>query len=182
MSELTTIDVLAIVGAVCALLMVAGSLYLLNKGAITLRQVDPQEAIKVEFQRVLNIQTRNPAIALFVVGVIFLCVSFWFAQENAVRPLTVTGELQSEDPDNAQVRFLDELGNSSPTSTGEIRQQVWPKIDRIQVEITTPGHLPPKRTATAFLDKDRNVLSFGTVKAGKKVASDPVTDANQIEK
>jgi hypothetical protein len=178
LASITTVDVLAVVGAACSLLMVGGALYLLNRGIVTLKDANPDEAIKVEFQRVLSIQSRYPAIALFVVGVVFLCISFWFYQANPIRPMIVTGKLDSDDPENATVIFTDTLGQTTPTNGGQIRQQVWPKIDQILIEIATPGHEPGKLKAWAIVDKDQNELSFGTVKAGKKLVDAPAIIVN----
>jgi len=88
---LTISDVVAIAGAVCALLMVVGSLLLLWKGAITLKEANPEEAIKVSFQRALSIQTRYPAIALFVVGIVFLFVASWLSRGNGPKQVMLTG-------------------------------------------------------------------------------------------
>lgn len=165
----TNIDVLTYIGGACSLLMVGGSLFLIYKGILTFKEVNPEEAIKVEFQKALSIQTRYPAIALFVVGIIFLGVSLYFAQKNAIRPLIVTGSLDSVDADNATVVFSEDFGTTTPSSTGEIRQKIWPNIDEVKIEIATPGHEPGKIKAIALIDKDQNVLSFGKVKAGKKV-------------
>ena|SRR5271165_2981759 len=75
-------DVLAIIGGCCALLMVLGSFFLFYKGILTFQQASPEEAIKVEFQKALSVQTRYPAIALFLLGVIFLGVSLWFEKSS----------------------------------------------------------------------------------------------------
>jgi hypothetical protein len=178
LASISTVDVLAVVGAACSLLMVGGALYLLNRGIVTLKEASPDDAIKVEFQKVLSIQSRYPAIALFVVGVAFLCISFWFYQANPIRPMIVTGKLESDDPENATVIFTDALGQTAPTNGGQIRQQIWPKIDQILVEIATPGHEPGKLKALALVDKDQYELSFGTVKAGKKSVDAPAITVN----
>lgn len=166
---MTNIEILTYIGGACSFLMVGGSLYLIYKGILTFREVDPQEAIKVEFQKALSIQTRYPAIALFVLGVLFLGVSLYFAQKNAILPLVVTGTLESDDADNATVVFSENFGTTTPSSKGEIRQLIWPNIDEVRIEIATPGHEPGKLKAIALVNKNQNVLSFGTVKAGKKV-------------
>ena len=80
LASITTVDVLAVVGAACSLLMVGGALYLLNRGIVTLKEANPDEAIKVEFQKVLSIQSRYPAIALFVLGVVFRVYLFGFTR------------------------------------------------------------------------------------------------------
>ena len=55
-------ELLAVIGAVCALLMVIGSLVLLYRGTITLKEANPDEAIKVQFKELIDVQTRYPAL------------------------------------------------------------------------------------------------------------------------
>jgi hypothetical protein len=170
LATVTTVDVLAVIGALCSLLMVSGSLYLFNRGILTLRESNAEEAIKVEFRKVLSIQSRNPAIALFIVGVLFLAVSFWFYEANPVRPIIVRGTVQGDDLKGASVNFSNQFG-SFPIGGSEIKQVITPDMRLITVELDVPRHAPGR--ATADFDKNKQEISFGVVKEGD-LSGDPL--------
>jgi hypothetical protein len=179
LAAITTVDVLAVVGALCSLLMVGGSLYLLNRGIVTLKEANPEEAIKVEFQKVLSIQSRYPAIALFVVGVVFLAVSFWFYEANPVRTILVTGKAEGNDLRDAVVNFTYLLGQTNPTGDGAVREEILPQIQQIRVELLTPRH--KAGTAWAIIEKDQQEVSFGLVKQGDPTEVPP-TNPTEVGK
>jgi hypothetical protein len=159
----TTVDVLAVIGALCALLMVVGSLYLFNRGILTLRETNPEEAIKVEFQKILSIQSRNPAIALFVVGVIFLGVSFWFYEANPVRPVIVKGTVTGDNLEGAFVGFSCQF-SVLPTSGGEVKQEIVPDMKVLTVELVAPQH--KSASIPVDFDKNKQEISFGVLNEG----------------
>jgi len=169
-ATVTTLDVLAVIGALCSLLMVAGSLYLFNRGILTLRETNPEEAIKVEFRKILSIQSRNPAIAIFVVGVIFLAVSFWFYEANPVRPIVVSGTVQGEDLREAKVSFSNQFGEFQ-VSGNQIKQVITPDTRVITVQLVAPRR-EPTSTTTEF-DKNKQEVSFGVLQEGN-LTNDPL--------
>jgi hypothetical protein len=127
-------DLLAVIGAGCALLMVVGSLVLLYRGAITLENANPEDAIKVEFQKVLNIQTRYPALGLFVVGIVFLVMTFWF-QKSMGAKVTLRGTLDTADPGDAIAVFESHLGESHIDNGNIFEMSVPCDLQEVQVTI-----------------------------------------------
>ena len=69
---MSTFDIVIILGGICGLCMVIGGLILLYKGAITLSQATPEEALSVEYKNMLKISTHYPALALFIIGLFFI--------------------------------------------------------------------------------------------------------------
>lgn len=170
LATVTTVDVLAVSGALCSLLMVAGSLYLFNRGILTLKESNPDDAIKVEFQKVLSIQSRNPAIALFIVGVIFLAVSFWFYEANPVQPIMVSGTIQGDDLKDARVSFSNQFGEF-PIGGTQIKQLITPETRIITVQLLVPRRQPA--TTNAICDKNQQEVSFGVLQEGN-LTQDPL--------
>lgn len=177
---ISSTDVLLYTGAFCSVLMVFGSLFLLYKGVLTFKQVDPTEALRLDFQRAISIQTRYPAIALFVIGAFFLGLSLYFALAQSktalpVKPLILSGKIESDDsePISATAHFIDDLGETPSRITGEIRKEALPDIREVIVDIVAPGYERQTQRTEAYYDKDRGELTFGTVKIGKRVSGAP---------
>jgi hypothetical protein len=174
----TTIDVLAALGGFCALLMVAWALFLIQTGILTLQQAarndkDTSDALNVEVQKALKVRVQSSVIALFVVALGFLGLSFYFVQTNSVRPMLVIGEIQSDDNTPASIRFSTQW-SVIETTGGEVRNEIWPKVDQIELEIATPGHEPGRVIRFARPDKDHGGdLYFTPVKVGKKILDKP---------
>lgn len=177
-SAVTTIDVLGLLGGCCALLMVAWALFLLQTGIITLQQAalkdkDAQDTLNVEVQKALKVRVQSSVIALFVVALGFLGLSLYYVQTNSIRPVMVIGEIQSEDNAPASIRFSTQWSDIETTG-GEVRSEIWPKVDRVKVDIATPGHDPGEIITMAQPDKDHGEhLYFKPVKLGKKVLDKP---------
>src|SRR5205809_6057410 len=72
----STFDAVIVITVVCGLLMVVGGMVLLYKGTITLKDSNPDEAIRIEFKHMINVTTRYPALALFVIGLVFTVVAY----------------------------------------------------------------------------------------------------------
>jgi hypothetical protein len=178
---MTILDVLATIGGICSLLMVCGSMFLLYKGILTFQDANPSEAIKAEFQKLFNIQTRYPAIALFVVGVIFLAVSLYYASTEHVLPVEVSGDIKGGDPDSTTLYLTDELGEAAPDSHGHIQKQVWPKIELIRIRIATPGYAPGEKHASAIPDKGHPYrFVFEPIEIGPKLKEQLNPDPSQL--
>ena len=60
---MNTFDIVVILGAFCGCCMVVGGLILLYKGIITLSHASPEEALKIEYRKMVRITTHYPALA-----------------------------------------------------------------------------------------------------------------------
>jgi len=157
--------------------MVIGSLFLLYRGTITLQQANPEDAIKVEFQKVLNIQTRYPALGLFVVGIIFLAAAYWFQMNSGVNNTVLKGTLQTEDPGDAMAEFISHLGESRIDSGRVFEKKVPSNLEEVEVTVRETGYEP---YATAVRpDEARDGIVPFNAKLKKKLQK-PETDPSQI--
>src|SRR5438552_10524559 len=136
----STFDTVIVVTVICGLLMVVVGMVLLYKGAITLKDSSPDEAIKVEFKRMVNITTRYPALGLFIIGLVFTVVDLYFAQSQAIPPFTIDGKLQTEHPADATVLISYQVYKGNPDSDGTINQVVHPVLDNVLYQIVVPGN------------------------------------------
>jgi hypothetical protein len=146
------------IGAICALLMVVGALVLLYKGAITLQQSSPDEAVKVEFKHLINIQTRYPAIGLFVIGICFLGASLFFGdkaqkeaddlQKQLSHPtIAIEIPVKSSAPGDALAAFSSDFGGNISIGNDDIFKQEVPKaLDKVDIVIRETGYKEWRRT------------------------------------
>jgi hypothetical protein len=129
-------DILALMGALCALTMVIFSFVLLYRGTITLQQASPQDAIKVEFQKVINVQTRYPALGLFVVGISFLIVSYWFehiSRESTAKSAEIQIPVDSDDPVDTRAHFFSDFGDVLIDNERKIVKTLPGDLDEVEV-------------------------------------------------
>src|SRR5438128_11847637 len=112
----STFDAVIVITVVCGLLMVVGGMVLLYKGTITLKDSNPDEAIKIEFKRMINVTTRYPALALFIIGLAFTVVALYFVQHEAIPAFTIDGILQAAQPANATVYISFPVYSGNPDS------------------------------------------------------------------
>ena len=144
--------------------MVVGGMVLLYKGTITLKDSNPDEAIRVEFKHMINVTTRYPALALFVIGLVFTVVALYFAQSEGLPPFTIDGTLQAEDPADATVIISFPVYNGTPDSNGTIKRTVHPVFDNITYEVSVPGYSSPIRGSMLIKDVRDGVLSMKDLK------------------
>jgi hypothetical protein len=174
-AAITTIDVLGTLGGVCALLMVAWALFLLQTRIISLQTAlkdkDTEAGLNLEVQKALKLRVQSSVIALFVVALAFLGLSFYYVQSNGTRPVMVAGEIQSDENAFASI-YLSSEWSKIDTTGGEVRSEFLPNVDSVHVQIVAPGREPI--ITTAQRDKDhREFLYFGPVKLGKKALNKP---------
>jgi len=160
----STFDAVIVITVVCGLLMVVGGMVLLYKGTITLKDSNPDEAIRVEFKHMINVTTRYPALALFVIGLVFTVVALYFAQSEGLPPFTIDGTLQAEDPADATVIISFPVYNGTPDSNGTIKRTVHPVFDNITYEVSVPGYNSPIRGSMLIKDVRDGVLSMKDLK------------------
>lgn len=137
-------DVVILAAGLCGLTMAAGGILLLYKGAINLTQTSPDEAVKIEFKKMLNISTRYPALGLFVIGLSFIVTALTFSKEPEVRPLEIHGRISGSEPSAVTVRISAGNWMLQPSSEGNIAQTIVPKMDLLLLEVNAPGY-PPRR-------------------------------------
>src|SRR4029077_5494901 len=90
----------------CGVIMVIGSLYLLQTGRVTLSAAAEQKALDVELMKKIKISTTYPALGLFIIGFCFTALGVYFSREDIVcpgpgpgpdLPLAVGGEIKGID-------------------------------------------------------------------------------------
>jgi hypothetical protein len=176
-------DPLAITGAVCALVMVLASFYLLYKGIITINQAPRGVALDVGFQKMVKVQTRYPAIALFIVGVGFLAVSFWYnlslRAEIKASKVKIDIPIESDDPGGATAHFTTDFGTFHVNQGVLVHEEIPSDVDWVDVTIAKTGYKDWEQAIQPTTATDGK-LSL-TAKLEKKVEQKPIKKESQIE-
>ena len=145
---MTPFDYLIIIGGICGLFMVVGSMLLLYKGIITLSNTSQNEALSVDFNKMIKITTHYPALGLFVVGLFFLVISLQFSKPKEVIPLAIKGHVTVADPSSVTIFVYAGQGGLRPLTDGAINDiiNVHPDLRVLRVDVTAPGYDPPIKT------------------------------------
>jgi hypothetical protein len=156
---------LSLIAAGLAVYMVKRSFDLLQKGVITLRESNPEDAIKVEFKKLITVQTRYPALGFIVLAMICLGIALWAKpQLRGIVPMKLTASLNptAQGVDTAFFEDPDPLGSSEIDSTGRISTEILPRIVKVRIRIPTPGYDPGQITKDLSPDQAKNhILDFG---------------------
>jgi hypothetical protein len=148
MTKDMTFQIIALVGAVCGLLMVGGGIMLLRVGAISLSDTAKKGAFALQIRKDIKITTSYPALGIFVIGIIFLALSLYMTKPEVEIPLRILGHLNVSDPGSFRVRVEpDQMGISDGLdSTGKFDKIMHPHITTVKVTLTASGYEPESET------------------------------------
>ncbi|MGH8094630.1 MAG: hypothetical protein ACREIF_14360 [Chthoniobacterales bacterium] len=172
MLGMTTLDWTIVSSAVCGLVMVVGGICLLYKGAITLQQAGPDEAVSLEFQKLLKIQTRYPALGLFIIGLAFVLVGLFYSPK--INPVTLQGKVDGADPSGVTIHVTSpEWSTLVPDSDGNFNMIVYPDVRRVEVLVQAAGCKPESRRFTLDASKTKDGVLALPKMAFEAVAAKP---------
>jgi hypothetical protein len=160
-------DIIFIASPFCGIVMVIGSMILLHKGIITLSKASADEAISIEFKKIIKVNSHYPAIALFILGAVFVFTPMIIMSNNS-RPLAVDGQvylIPKSEIHDVRIKVLGGPWDIEPDSDGSINGEVTPSFKKLKVEIDAPGRPTYKKTLTV---KDGSII-LGEVDLGESV-------------
>jgi hypothetical protein len=171
---MTTFDWTIVSGAFCGLFMVVGGIYLLYKGVIKLDQVSCEEAVALEFQKMLKLQTRYPALGLFIIGLTFILMSIFFSKPSGLKPITLQGQIDGADPSGVTMHVKSaDWKTIEPDSDGKIDTVVYPDVQRVEIQVQAAGCKPESAHFTLAFEKSKGgVLSLPKM-SFQKIAEKP---------
>ena len=183
---MTPFDYIVISGGICGLFMVIGGMVLLYKGNVTLSQTAKDEAVSLEFKKMVKITTHYPALGLFVIGLAFIIVSAAISKpkEREVIPLAIKGHVNAADPSSVTIFVSSIQGGLRPLTGGEIDDtiRVYPDLKTLRVEITAPGYDPPTKTTTIqSSDIKKGSASLGEITFENRKAEKPQINQENIK-
>ena len=144
--------------AVCAILIVAGSIWLLKTGVIKLTEAAKDGELSVEIADKIKLKTTYPALGLFVIGLLFIGLTFWFTRTPP--PLNLVGKINIDDPSlvTVSVQFADAF---APDSNGQLDRILPLDIRRLKVVVNAAGYTPQPWIGTLKIeDAKQQRLSF----------------------
>jgi len=159
----------------CGGLLVAGSLGLLYKGVITLSQKSQEEAISIEYKKLLRVSSHYPALALFLIGWFFVGIPMVIPSAGGPTRVVVNGTIVIDPPDainSVSVRVVGGPWGIDPDSDGSLNKELYPSMDKLKVEITSPGRIPFHKTVSVQKD--------GSMDVGEIQIPDPIINIRTV--
>jgi hypothetical protein len=138
--------------------MVVGGIVLLAIGAIKLEatapalsgatgEQAPPEALILEFKKTVKVTAHYPALALFLIGVLFIFASAWLSKAPAVQEWAVEGKIDSPDPSAVTIEVAaDKWVVPNPDSDGTINAVIYPNLSRLTAVVVAPGCKPERQS------------------------------------
>jgi hypothetical protein len=164
--SIPTFEIVVLLAALCGLVMVAGGIFLLYRGAITLAATPQTNAISIEFRRLFRINTQVPGIAFFLIGLLFVSIALQMSKPPEVSPIDLLGEVPGVSVPVTVV--ISAKWTLESHTTGTIKSRFYPDTSTLTFMATAPGYLP----FSAPLDLNAmhgRVAKIGKVKMEKKV-------------
>ena len=172
-------DFASYASSTCAILMVLGSMGLLFKGIVTLKNADPKSALSIELKKQVRLTSHYPALGLFLIGWVFLLVPMlWTTSEDSAKGLPeilVEGSviiLPPHDIDKVVVRILGGPWEVNPDTDGSFSQQIYPSLRRLRLEISAPGRQTVIKTV--------HVSTEGVINIGPVQMPNPLIDLDSV--
>jgi hypothetical protein len=163
----STFDLILVMCGTTGAVMVVGSIFLLYQGVIKLSEKSAGSALEADFKNQLKINIRNPALGLFAIGFSFFVLALYFAKNEEISPLVVTGHLKIADMNGIEVKLIPDFRLNSdsesrkcewpiPVSTeGEISTTFQP-LEKLVVDIEAPGYTPAQWKHPLHADEAKN--------------------------
>jgi hypothetical protein len=136
---MTVLAIVELLTATCGIIVVAGGIYLLAKGAITLAATSPADALTIEWQKKFRVNTQVPGIAFFVIGLCFVVVALYSA--SPPEPIDLQGEVHGVDGP-VTVIIRSEPLHPPVFGDGAIRYRFYPDFSVLTLEASAPGYEP----------------------------------------
>jgi hypothetical protein len=171
---------------ICGLLMVAGCIWLLARGVITLTTAAKDGTISVEIADKVKISSTVPAIALFILGLCFIVAALYFSQADAIkpsssRPLALVGKISGVD--NASLVTVtiqpDQYGSAvsfGTSSDGQVNK-LLPDIKQLTLTIAANGYAPQPYKTTLNIDDAVDEPQCRLLNLPRDVKFTKITDA-----
>lgn len=177
---MTTFDIAVILAGICGLFMVIGGMVLLYKGAISLSQVSRDDALSMEFKKMLKITTHYPALGLFVIGLAFIIIAVSFSKSTQ-NQFKISGRVKGVDDLSAMKILITVPGWTGETyADGQILASITPQVDILEVRLSSPGYREiriPVETRKSKL----GTISIGDVTFGNKAVEKPLVNQDNIK-
>ena len=149
----------------CGILMVAGSIWLLNKGVIRLSDAVKGGHLSVTIAKKVKVSTTYPALGLFIIGLAFVGMALWVSMPKPGIPLNIVGKIDIDEPSLVTVSVEPDISATfKPDSYGRLDKVLRLDVRRLNVVINAAGYKPqPFVTTLKMEDAKGQTLAFDQV-------------------
>lgn len=168
--------------AVCGILMVVGSIWLLKSGVIRLTEAAKGGNLSVSVANKVKISTTYPALGLFIIGLAFIAMALWFSMPKPGIPLNIVGKIDIDEPSLVTVNVEPDISATfKPDSYGRLDHVLRLDVRRLNVVINAAGYKPQPFTTTLKMeDAQGQKLAFDQVVKFEKL-SVPVPSPGKVD-
>ena len=138
---MTVLPIVQLLTAACGIIVVAGGIYLLAKGAITLAATAPADALTIEWRKNFRVNTQVPGIAFFVIGLCFVVAALYSATPRPAEAIDLEGEVAGVDGPVTVIIRSNPL-NLPVFGDGAIRSHFYLDFSVLTLEASAPGYEP----------------------------------------
>jgi len=163
-------NIVVFIGAICGLAMVIGSMILLWKGSIVLHNANNADCgLSIELLKEIKVTSRNPAVGLFIIGLLFFVVSALFAQKGAIAEFELSGKIKSStDVSGVEIHLIaGPWKRDVLDSTGVFSEIYYPNVNKLRVKIIAPGYENPENGRVIEIKSGKAV--FGPIDIGRRI-------------
>jgi hypothetical protein len=138
---MSVLAIVVLLTATCGIIVVAGGIYLLATGAITLAATSPSDALTIEWQKKLRVNTQVPGVAFFVIGLCFVGAALYAATPKKPEPIDLEGKVPGVDGPVSLIIRSEPL-YPPVFGDGAIRFRFYPDFSVLTLEASAPGYEP----------------------------------------
>lgn len=139
--------------AVCGILMVVGSIWLLKTGVIRLTEAAKDGSLTISIADKVKVSTTYPALGLFIIGLAFVGMAIWFSLPRPGIPLNIVGKIDIDEPALVTVSVEPDISATfKPDSDGRLDQMLRLDVRRFKVVINAAGYKPQPFTTTLKME------------------------------
>jgi hypothetical protein len=162
---MTVLPIVQLLTATCGIIVVAGGIYLLAKGAITLAATAPADALSIEWRNNFRMNTQVPGIAFFVIGLCFVVSALYSASPPKAEAIDLEGEVAGVDGPVTVIIRSNPL-NLAVFGGGAIRSHFYPDFSVLTLEASAPGYEPMPVPVEI---SHGTVINVGTIQLRRKI-------------
>jgi hypothetical protein len=165
MRFMNILAIVVLLTATCGIMVVAGGIYLLATGAITLAATSPSDALTIEWQRKFRVNTQVPGIAFFVIGLCFVGAALYTASPTKPEPIDLEGKVPGVDGPVSLIIRSEPL-HPPVFGDGAIRFRFYPDFSVLTLEASAPGYEPMPVPVEI---SHRTLVNVGTIQLRRKI-------------
>ncbi|HEU0209183.1 MAG TPA: hypothetical protein VIE89_20920 [Candidatus Binatia bacterium] len=143
MTDEMVFAIIALVAALCGVIMVIGCIILLREGVIKLSEIADKGKSVFEIKNFIKFTTSYPALGMFLIGVVFVALALYFTKPAIDMPIRITGHLDVPDPSGIRIEAdSDQVVGHNLDSAGNFDEPMQYGTSNVRLQFFASGYTP----------------------------------------